>query len=273
MPSVEPILALAMPFLFVLIRLSGLALTTPVFASISIPLRARAMLVVMLAAGVYPGVALTVNPDIARDLPGLLIVALSELVIGASMGFIMMLVLSSLELAGLTAGYQMGLSIARSYNPELGSESDPFGQMLFLSGIAIFLIIGGLETLLLGLVRTFSLVPVGEFKLTQVPVGTVVAVLGSGFELALRVAAPVTAVALIVMLAIGMLSKTVPQLNVMTVGFAIKVVLGAGALAISIVIIEKIAMDEIMRGLDAIGDWTAGLGRSLAMGSIGGAYG
>lgn len=273
MPSIDPILAAAMPFLFVLIRLSGLAITTPVFASITIPVRARAMLVVMLAAAVYPGVVLTVDMELARDLPGLLVIAVSELLIGASMGLIMMLVLSALELAGLTAGYQMGLSVARSYNPELGSESDPFGQMLFLSGIAMFLLIGGLDMLLMGLVRTFAYVPVGGFKLTELPLATVVTVLGSGFELAARVAAPVTAVALLVMLAIGMLGKTVPQLNVMTVGFAIKVVLGAGILAISIVVVEKIAMDEITRGLDAVSDWIAGLGESVAIVQTGGAHG
>ena len=75
------------------------------------------------------------------------------------------------------------------------------------------------------------------------------------------------------MLAIGMLGKTVPQLNVMTVGFAIKVVLGAGILAISIVVVEKIAMDEITRGLDAVSDWIAGLGESVAIVQTGGAHG
>ncbi len=233
----ESILALLVPFALVLTRLSGLFLLVPVFTARGAPRRFRASLAMVLALAMTPmamssgggGGGMAAVPEWSVfDLPLALVL---ELAIGAVIGLVAMVPIAAMDMAGTIMGHQMGFGLARVYNPDLNAESDSLGQLLMLVATAVYLSMGGLEACFVSIANSFSTIPPGGLSggatLLEVFLGTV----ASGTELAIRVSAPVVAIIGLLLLVSAILMKTIPQLNVMSVGFTVKIVAALAALA------------------------------------------
>ncbi len=259
MPGIEPLLAHVVPFALVVTRLVGLFVFAPMISSVSIPMQAKALVAVTLAAAVYPSIPAAYAGGASLDLFGLLPLLVSETLIGVCVGLIAAVPVMMLQLGGHVAGFQMGLSIASVYNPEFETQSDVVGETLFYLGFAIFLAVGGLEAMYAALLETFERVPLGGMAVSAVPLDTFVGLATSGFEMALRVSAPATAMVFMVMVAMGFVMKTMPQINVMSVGFAVKIVAGLLATAMALQVIHNVASDEAQRVLDLLARWAGGL--------------
>jgi flagellar biosynthesis protein FliR len=255
-----PILEHASPYMLVLIRLSGIFLAAPALSGVMIPVRVKALLVVMFAAAIYPAVSITsqVPPDV--DLITLAPVIATELLIGLTIGLLAMLPLMGVQLAGMLTGYQMGLAMARAFDPNSGSDGVVVGQLLYYLAFGAFLTMGGLDHLFLAVVNTFERVPIGGFWFDQAPLDTLVGTLTSAFVLGIRIAAPIVAIIMLIMVAMGFIMKTMPQINVLTIGFAIKIIAGLVVMVMSITMIERAAGEEIARVLTLVLDWTTSLG-------------
>ena len=255
-----PILEHATPYMLVLIRISGIFLAAPALSGLLVPVRIKAMLVVMFAVAIYPAVSVTshIPPDI--DLIVLAPVIVTELFIGLTIGMLAMLPLMGVQLAGMLTGYQMGLAMARAFDPNTGSNSVVVGQLLSYIGLGAFLTMGGLDYLFLALVNTFEHVPIGGFWFDQTLLDTLLGTLTSAFQLGIRIAAPIVAIIMLIMVAMGFIMKTMPQINVLTIGFAIKIIAGLMVMAMSVTVIERAASEEIERVFVLILDWTTTLG-------------
>lgn len=263
MPGIEHLIQHAVPFALVVFRLAGLFVMAPILASTMIHGRLKVLLAVMLAAALYPTVPLDRFVPVDFDLFTLLPLVVCELLIGMSMGIIASLPMVSLEMSGVIMGQQVGFGLARVYNPELEYEADMLGQILFYLGAGAFLAMGGLETLFAALARTFARVPVGGMggmTAGELPLELFVGVLASGFEVAMRVAAPVTGIVLLLVIVFGVMSKTMPQLNVMAVGFTAKIMGALALTAFSVYAIHAAASQEIDRVVGLIVSWTESLG-------------
>jgi flagellar biosynthetic protein FliR len=175
------------------------------------------------------------------------------------MGFLAALPIHALDLSGFLIGHQMGLGLARVYNPELETDTDSTGQLIMYMGLGAFVAIGGLEVLFLSLADTFRFVPLGQ-GVAQAPLDLVVGLIGSGFELALRVAAPVLCIIFLLMIAMGFVTKTMPQINIMSVGFTVKILAGIAMLAVSLTAMQQATAEEIQRVLRLAVGWAKGLG-------------
>jgi flagellar biosynthesis protein FliR len=259
MPAFEHILPHFVPFLLVAFRLAGLFVFTPVLANRLLPRTFRVMLVVMLAAALYPMLpgGVQVPPDVGLvDLAPLVI---RELLIGLIIGFIAAMPIHALDLSGHIISHQIGLGLARVYNPDLQSDTDTTGQLVMYLGLAAFVGVGGLEVLFLSLADTFRNVPVGGLGVDQLPLDLLVGLIASGFELAVRVAAPVLCIIFLLMIAMGFVSKTMPQINIMSVGFTIKILAGLGMLAASLGAMQHATGDEVQRVLRLAVGWASGL--------------
>jgi flagellar biosynthetic protein FliR len=256
MLSLDPFINHLVPFFLVVTRLGGLFIFTPLLANQTLPRRFRVMLAVMFSAAVYPGLpaAMQTQPDVS--IPGLIPLFLAELLIGAAMGFIAGLPIISLDMAGVIMGHQMGMGLGRVYNPDLGADTDSIGQVLMYVALASYLALGGLDAMFLALVYTFAKVPVGAMTADgAVPLDAIVGVLTSGTELGLRVAAPVLCIVLLLMIGIGLLGKTMPQINVLSVGFTLKLFLGLGMLAASMATIQQVSAEEVERVVGWVVQW------------------
>lgn len=255
MPVTDSIAWHVVPFLLVVTRLGGLFLFAPMLANRSIPRRARAMLALGLGAAVYVSVpnASQSPPEVSAIM--LVPLVLGEMLIGAAMGLVASIPIMALDVAGYLIGHQMGLGLARVYNPEADVDTDLIGQMLMYLGIAAFAAMGGLEALFLAVAYSFDRVPLGAFAASSVPLDPLLGVLGSGYELALRVAAPALGIIVILLVAMGFIMKTMPQINVLSVGFSVKIFFGLLILTASLTAIHEVAGDEVARVLHLIVEW------------------
>ncbi len=260
MPGYELLLQHAVPFTLVVFRLAGLFLFAPLLSSSMIPLRVRALLAVMLSAAIYPLLPAIVPVGLDLSVFELLPMIVSEALIGAVIGVIAAIPLASLELAGTIGGQQVGFGLARVYNPELEIDADLFGQVLFYLGAGAFIAMNGLETMFRAVASTFARVPVGGVTATDVPLEMFIGVLTSGFELGLRVAAPVTGMVLLLLIAFAAVGKTIPQLNIMSVGFTVKILAALAITAAAAHAISAAAGDEIARAMDGALAWAESLG-------------
>ena len=263
MPTLGPILPHVLPLAMVIVRLSGLFVFTPMLSSGSVPLVFKALLAFMFALAVYPFVP-PVAVDASVDLFGLAPLLFAELLIGMAIGLIASVPLLAVQMGGYVMGYQVGLSLAESFNPELEANGSVTGDLLFYLAAFVFIGIGGLDVLFVTLAESFHTAPVGMFAAGDVPLDPLVAVLSSGFDLALRVATPVMVVVSMLMIAIGFVMKTMPQINVMSIGFAAKIVAGLAMLLVSLEAVGVVAQDEILDTFDLLGAWV----RSLALTGI-----
>lgn len=257
MPSVEPILWHVVPFLLVVTRLGGLFVLTPLLANRGVPARARMMLALTLGAALYAGV-----PNAWQSAPqvSLLMLApllVSELLIGMAMGFVAAVPIMALDLGGFIVGHQMGMGLARAYNPEADVDTDLLGQLLMYLGLGAFLAMGGLEAVFLALAHTFDRIPPGGFAASDIPLTPLIGVLTSGFELAVRVSAPAMGMVLLLLIAMGFVMKTMPQINVLSVGFTIKIMFGLLMLAASVAAVQQAAGDQIAATLRELVSWGA----------------
>ncbi|MSR40934.1 MAG: type III secretion protein [Phycisphaerales bacterium] len=236
MSSLEQLSQHLLPAILVISRIGGLALHGPVLSSPAIPMQIKAFLVVALGLSCYPAIAAgtTFPPD-----GGLLLATAfiaGELLIGAVIGFLAAAPILAMQFGGVFMGQQIGLGFARFYNPAIDEESDAVEQILFFLALGVFISIGGLEAMFGAVLGSFATIPPGTaFTLITGTEGTSLAELAIGtltiaLELGLRVSAPLFAIVFLETVAMGFLSRSVPQLNVMTIGFPVRLFIGCTAI-------------------------------------------
>lgn len=158
-------------------------------------------------------------------------------------------------------GQQLGLGLAAVYNPAMETDGDLVGELLLYLAMAVFMTLGGLEAAFLAVARGFEHLPPGAMAAgpaAESALGVAVGLVHAGFELALRVAAPVLCILMLETLAAGLVMKTMPQLNILSVGFAVKIVLGFMALAAAVYAVGDAVGEEMQRGLRAMLVWSTG---------------
>ncbi len=254
MNGVESILVHTVPFMLVVTRLTGLFIFTPLLRSTSVPMPFRALLAFMFGLAIYPFVP-PVAPGMAVDLVELVPLMFAELLIGIAIGLIAGLPLLALEMGGYVIGYQIGLAMAESFNPELDTNGSVIGQLLFYLGLFLFISVGGLDVLFMVLADSYRTVPLGTFTAGDAPLELLVGVLSSGFEVAIRIASPIMAVVSLLYVAMGFVMKTMPQINIMSIGFAAQIVAGLITVLLMISTISMVATEEIERVLGVLVDW------------------
>ena len=259
-PDIRPLLAHLVPWTLVTFRIAGVFVMAPLLTSLMIPARYKALLAVLLGCAVYPVLADRIHAPPEVDVIGLVPLLFAEALIGLVIGAIAALPLLSLEMAGILMGQNMGFGLARIYNPEADFDTDILGQLLFYIAAAAFIAVGGLEHLLLAILDTFDRVPLGGFDASRVPLDAFVGTLTSGFELAFRVSLPVTGIVLLLVVVFGVVGKTMPQINIMSVGFTIKIVCGLLMFALAIYAVRDAVGDEIDGVLAGVRRWAVSLG-------------
>lgn len=253
MVNLGPILDHLPAWLMVLFRLTGIFLLAPVFGSSVVPRTAKMFMVLTLSACVYPMLmakgnlaAASLSGLITPDANGMLTLSLwtmvpmvaVELLMGYVIGYCASLPLIGMQIGGQVIDQQMGISAGGVFNPDLDAEAGVTGQLLFLSGLAIFLIIGGHHAILLTLIGSFEVVPIGGFGTSgggveiHAAVALVIGLLDVMFEMALRIAMPMLCILFLLRVAMGFIGRTVPQMNILSVGFIFYILAGLVVLVV-----------------------------------------
>ena len=247
-------------FALVLFRLAGLMMTAPLLSSSSMPIRVRIGFVVGCAVVIFPLVSVHVPARL--ELVDVVVGGVRELTIGACMGLAVATMMSGVEIGGLMIGQQAGIALGQVFNPVQDRQTSIVGQIYSIVLILIFLSVGGHRAMLSALLDSFEVIPMWSSVRSAPPALLIAEMLASSLILAVRLAGPVLAAVFMASIAMGFLSRTMPQLNILSVGFQARILIGMGAAAIALLsardlflgaIWDGIAMIRDHYGLDAVG--------------------
>jgi flagellar biosynthetic protein FliR len=137
-------------------------------------------------------------------------------------------------LAGELVGHAGGLTIADALDPA-GDENVPhLSRMMVLVATCVFLCIGGHRMVMAGLLDTFQAVPPGSCAAPRAMCDAFTALITQSFSLGIRAAAPAVAALLLATVALGLIGRTLPQLNVMALGFGLNAMLAMAVLGLTL---------------------------------------
>ncbi len=219
-------------FIWPLIRILALITAAPVFGNTVVPTRVKIALAVAVTVLVSPvlGPMPQIDPG---SIPGLFII-IQQIVIGAAMGLSMQIVFVAVEMAGNITGLQMGLGFATFYDPASGGSTAVIAQYLNLVATLIFLAINGHLIMISTIVDSFTAFPIGDAPLHGAGPLALAHWGGRIFVDGLLLSLPMLGALLITNIALAVLTKAAPQLNIFAVGFPITLAVGMGVLTLSL---------------------------------------
>ena len=219
-------------FTLVLTRVSGLTMTAPIYGTKDVPAQVRVFLAVALAMLIAPS-QWEVDVIYPETTLNYMIFIGSELLVGLCLGLGITILFSGVHLAGLMIGRVSGMMLADVFDPSLEANVPTLSRILFMVALAVFVCLGGHRIVMGGLLDTFQTIPPGSLLPWHVPgfqasspgdfegtiPGTFVLLLTQSFYLGIRAAVPVVTALLLSTLVMGLISRTLPQLNILMVGF------------------------------------------------------
>lgn len=218
-------------FAFPLARILGFIATAPLWSSAGIPRRTRLMLGLAITFAIAP--SLPPMPAVAPGtLAGLWILAL-QMLTGIAMGFAAKIVFAAVDLAGEFIGFQMGLSFATFYDPLSSSQTPVITEFLNLIALLLFLSVNGHLMYVATLAQSFQAIPVGAGLLGSGSWLNLAELGAKIFSSGLLLALPVLVALMIANIALAVLTRAAPQLNIFSLGFPLTLLGGFVVLTIS----------------------------------------
>jgi flagellar biosynthesis protein FliR len=219
-------------FFWPFIRILALLGAAPVLGHRSIPARVKVALALL--------VALIVGPTLATPAPAALTAAqplsllLQQLLVGLALGFSVTLIFAAVQLAGDLIGLQMGLSFASFVDPQSAAQEPIVGAVLNIICSLIFLAMDGHLLMVAAVVKSFSIVPIGPNIAGALDWRELLAWGTQIFTLGLQLALPALAALFLTNVALGVLTRSAPQLNLFAVGFPVTLLVGLVTLWLTI---------------------------------------
>lgn len=215
-------------FVWPWIRIGALLITAPLFANLQVPVRVRILFSLALAVAVMPAV----GPVPAVDLLSVeaALIGAQELLAGMLLGLVLAMAFQAAAIAGETIGLNMGLGFATMVDPQSGMTLPVISQFLVIVASLLFLSLGGHLILIELLAESFRSLPVGGVGLARHDFLGVAAFASQMFAGGVLLALPAVAVLLVVQLAMGVMTRAAPQMNIFSVGFPVTMLVGFLAL-------------------------------------------
>jgi flagellar biosynthetic protein FliR len=233
-------------FILVFFRVVSMIWLLPLFESKSISTVYKAGLSLLIAFLLFKSVPV---PDIGGDAFLLMIAIAKETLIGFSIGFMVRILFSMVSAAGEVISMQSGLSFARSLDETMSVQTSVIEQLKNLLAIMIFLAIDGHHIFLKGIAASLKQVPPGAVTVRPGLFEYMIDATGKLFGAGLKIGAPVIVTLFLVELALGVLSRLVPQVNVFIEGASMKILITLTVLALSLNFIVPV-IAGIFRGMD-----------------------
>ncbi|WP_370305738.1 flagellar biosynthetic protein FliR [Sinimarinibacterium flocculans] len=218
------LLAWVQQFVWPLIRISALFMIAPVLGARAVSPRIRLLLALLITVVVAP--LLPAPPVTALLSADWFSTLLQQLLIGLVAGFVLLLVFEAVVMGGELIAFGMGLGFAQLADPLRGASTPVIGQFLTVMATLLFLALGGHLILIEMIVRSFATLPVGSEGLGIDQMGTLLRFAGIVFSGGLQLALPIVIALLTVNLAMGVVSRSAPTLNLFAVGFPVTLVAG-----------------------------------------------
>ncbi|RAZ54343.1 flagellar biosynthetic protein FliR [Campylobacter hyointestinalis] len=233
-------------FFLLFVRTGALMIFFPFFSHMQIPVVVKTALAFMLTIFLFPLASLSV--DVTNlQIEYLILETFAELMFGLCAGVLLMLVFGAIQLAGEQISMIMGFSMASVIDPQSGMNSPLISNILNFIVLLAFLLFDGHHIILQFIAYSLNFIPLGGFY----PDGNIVKYTAKGvmnlFLFGFIISFPILALSLLADLIFGMLMKTMPQFNLLVVGFPIKIAIGFVVLAAIISALVKLFTTLMMR--------------------------
>lgn len=220
-------------FVLILMRVSPILFMMPVLSSRNLPNLLKVGLALTVSLILLPMVR--INPRFLPSEPyqfGSLMVG--ELMIGFILALSVNVIFWGIQAGGDLAGYQMGFYMASVIDPQSEVNTAVISEFLYLVGILVFLSVDGHHWFFRAVFQSFLLLAPGEIHLQEGLYRHLLNLMGSLFIIAIKIAAPVLAVLMFTQIALGILAKAVPQVNILIISFPLTIGIGLLFLAFSL---------------------------------------
>jgi len=217
-------------FLLILTRVSGVLVTAPILASRNIPPKTKIGLAFFTSLILFPFIS---TPEIPEQLISYALLIGKELLVGLTIGYIANLMFMGILVAAKVIDFQMGFAIANVVDPLTNIQVSVTGQFQYILAMLFFLIINGHHHLFSALARSFEVVPLTTFEISPHLIGSINQLFSEIFVIGIKIGAPVMGALLMASLILGIIARTMPQMNVFIVGIPLKIGVGFAILIIT----------------------------------------
>jgi len=210
-------------FLYIMARITSFIVVVPGFSHKSVPGTVKVFLSLILSFLVY-----TRSPEIQvyEELLLFMLAVVREVIIGLTMGFAAKLIFSAVEMAGQFIDFQVGYSMGAVYDPASGATSSYYGRLFYWMSIMVFFMLNLHHTMLLSLMDSFQVALPGQVGFSGISLEGMLFLFSLSFKIAFSIAAPLLVVLLVTDIVMGLINRSVPQINVFMLGMPLKSLLG-----------------------------------------------
>lgn len=231
------------------VRMVAFLLVAPPFSYSAIPMQVKAMLGLGLALAVSPHVVPGYAPPAGAGFLGALVL---EVVVGLALGFLVMLVFAAVQGAGHLIDMFGGFQLAQAFDPQTMVNGAQFTRLFHVTALALLFASDGYQLIVAGLARTFAALPIGTGLDLARPAEAMAHGVAEMFLAALQIAGPLIIVLVLADLALGLLTRVAPAMNVFAMGFPLKILLTLILSVLVIVVLPQVVASLTDRAVEAV---------------------
>lgn len=210
--------------ILVVTRISALFFTAPILGGPFIPARVKAMLSLAIGALILPSVSAGLPGPLPMD-GGFILLVVQETAVGMCMGFALSLIYEGIRSGGELINRYAGFTAAENFDPDAGIGEGPIGDLLVIAAVIFFFAVNMHHQTFAAVSRSFNAVPIGGWNLDPALLALAAKGTDETMAVACAISFPVLSVVMLVTVCEGVLTKAVPQINVMVMSFSLKIFL------------------------------------------------
>ena len=217
--------------ILVLVRVSGLFIISPIFSRINMPITYKvgfSLMISLILMNVLEG------PEIPMSDVLLMIESIKELIVGFFIGFISYLFFSVFFVVGQIIDVQIGFGIVSVLDPQSNVQIPITGNFYQIIGTLVFLVTNGHHILIEALVKSYEFIPIGQATFSFGMVDQFIIIVGKLFILGFKIGSPVLVTIILADVLLGILAKTMPQMNIFVVGMPLKIIVGLALIIVTL---------------------------------------
>ena len=222
-------------FMLVLSRVAGIFAALPVFGGRRLPIRIKVVTVFMITLVCFPTLSIAV-PETPTDVFSLGLLALSELMVGLTLAFITQIIFAAVEFSGQIIGMQMGFTISSIIDPSQGTQTQIMSVVQTLFATLMFLSMNIHHLFIRTIIDSFRVIPLGGWHLNGELLNFLIQRTADIFIIGIRLAAPVMVALLLTTVALGIMARSFPQMNVFMISMPLNIGLGLIILGMTLTI-------------------------------------
>ena len=231
-------------FLFVFFRVGALVLFVPILGSRQVPSSMKIGFILFLSIVIFPLVEGRPLPE-PRGIFDLAIFLISDVTIGLGIAFITRLIFTAVQIAGTVVDFQMGFWVVNVIDPQTDTQVSVTAQFHNIIAVLIFLAVDAHHFIIQAIVESFLIINPAEISFADITPGYMLHLFSGTFTTAVKIAAPIMAILFFLSVGLGLVARTVPQMNVFIVGFPLQIGVGLLMVGLSISFFSMLVQQQI----------------------------